>query len=88
VEEALERAKADEDPLEGKTLEELDELGEEDEYADSHFLEKYREERLAAMRAAREKAKFGEVRRAWAWRWVRAARAWAWAWAWVCSRRG
>jgi hypothetical protein len=62
VEEAAARAAADHDPMEGKTLEEIEELEEEDEYADSHFLEKYREERLAAIRAAREKAKFGDVR--------------------------
>jgi hypothetical protein len=61
AEEAEEPAHDDVDPLESKTLEELDELGEEDEYADSSFLEKYREQRLAAIREARERDKYGDV---------------------------
>ena len=50
------------DPLEGKSLKELDELDEDDEYADDHFLEAYREKRMAALRAARATDKYGEVR--------------------------
>ncbi len=49
------------DEYEGKTLDELDEL-EEDEFADSHFLEAYRARRIAELGRKDAKSKYGEVR--------------------------
>lgn len=57
AEEAKERI----DPLEHKTLDELDELEEGGEYDDSRALDEYRARRLAEIKAATARNKFGRV---------------------------
>lgn len=49
------------DPLESKGLDELDELDDDDEFADDRILAAYREKRLAEMKARAKAAKFGRV---------------------------
>eukprot|EP00002_Diphylleia_rotans_P036369 TRINITY_DN79_c0_g3_i1.p2 TRINITY_DN79_c0_g3~~TRINITY_DN79_c0_g3_i1.p2 ORF type:complete len:227 (-),score=71.15 TRINITY_DN79_c0_g3_i1:204-884(-) len=48
------------DPMDKKTLDELDEL--EDDFEDDRILEEYRRRRLDELKATQEKNKFGEVR--------------------------
>lgn len=62
IERAAEEAKEVIDPLELKSLEELDIAAEEDdEFADTRILESYRNKRLAEIKAAAEKNKFGRI---------------------------
>ena len=56
-----ERAAAAYDPLTRRTLEELDEVGEGEEYADSRALEAYRQARIAQLKQTAERNKFGSV---------------------------
>ena len=49
------------DPLADKSLSELGDLEEESEYADSHALESYRAARVAELKAAAARNKFGLV---------------------------
>eukprot|EP01138_Halocafeteria_seosinensis_P003302 gb/GECG01003378.1/.p1 GENE.gb/GECG01003378.1/~~gb/GECG01003378.1/.p1 ORF type:complete len:263 (+),score=61.26 gb/GECG01003378.1/:1-789(+) len=48
------------DELEGKNLEQLDEL-EEEEYSDSRIIHEYRKKRMAELKALAEKKKFGHL---------------------------
>lgn len=57
AEEAVERI----DPLEHKTLAELEEAEESSEFADSRILDSYRAKRLAEMKAATARNRFGEL---------------------------
>lgn len=50
------------DPLAGKSLEELREVEDEPEYADGHMLDEYRRKRVAELKAAAARNKFGTVR--------------------------
>lgn len=63
LEDEIERAAASVDPLARKTLDELDELEQDDEdYADSRVLESYRAARLEQIKAAAARNKYGMVR--------------------------
>lgn len=62
IERAAEEAKESIDPLSLKSLEELELAAEEDdEFADSRILESYRNKRLAEIKAAAEKNKYGRI---------------------------
>lgn len=56
-----EEAAAAYDPLTRRSLEELDEVGEGEEYADSRALEAYRQARIAQLKQTAERNKFGSV---------------------------
>lgn len=49
------------DPLDYATKAEIDRLDEEDEFADSRFLDEYRKKRIEEMKALASKEKFGSV---------------------------
>ena len=50
-----------EETLEGATLEDLDELDEEDEFSDSRLLDEYRQRRLAELKTAQVQNRFGDL---------------------------
>ena len=60
LEEAKESAAREFDPLKNRTLDELDEL-EEEEYADSRMIDSYRQQRLEELKAIAKRNKFGQL---------------------------